>query len=227
MSACPSASSARRSDGHERPESSPREDLSAAVRATRRDGLPGRAAVRRAGRRSPYLTHQQETVTRGELRERVAKQAAVFAGYGIGPGSTVGLRTAAQLHPGRGAARAVAAGRPGDALRLPAQTGRGGRRSARPAGRSSWSGPAPTSRPTFGFRPEYEVVTECRGTGRPAADRAPAGPVQLRLHRAAEGDRQDRRVARRRDGPVRRDRPGCRARATGYCCSVRRRTASA
>ena len=41
----------------------------------------------------PYLTHQRETVTRGELRERVAKQAAVFAGYDIGPGSTVGLRT--------------------------------------------------------------------------------------------------------------------------------------
>src|SRR6476659_7455329 len=43
--------------------------------------------------RLPYLTHQQETLSRGELRDRVTKQAAVVAGYGIGPGSTVGLRT--------------------------------------------------------------------------------------------------------------------------------------
>ncbi|MDW6065765.1 AMP-binding protein [Streptomyces sp. FXJ1.4098] len=40
-----------------------------------------------------YLTHKQLTISRGELRERVAKQAEVFAGYGIGPGSAVGLRT--------------------------------------------------------------------------------------------------------------------------------------
>nr|WP_247198752.1 hypothetical protein [Streptomyces sp. LBUM 1477] len=41
----------------------------------------------------PYLTHQRETVARGGLRERVARQAAVFTGYDIGPGSTVGLQT--------------------------------------------------------------------------------------------------------------------------------------
>ncbi|WSS95158.1 fatty acid--CoA ligase family protein [Streptomyces phaeochromogenes] len=116
----------------------------------------------------PYLTHQQETVTRGELRERVAKQAAVFAGFGIGPGSAVGLRTPPSftqvevlLALWRLGAQVMLFDfrlKPAEVAALCA--------SCRPqfmvrAGSNVQA--------TFGFRPEYEVVTECRGTGRPAA----------------------------------------------------------
>ena len=115
----------------------------------------------------PYLTHQQETITRGELRERAAKQAAVFAGYGIGPGSTVGLRTPPSftqvevlLALWRLGAQVMLFDfrlKPAEVTALCA--------SCRPqflvrAGSNVQA--------TFGFRSEYEVVTECRGTGRPA-----------------------------------------------------------
>ncbi|MFI1481797.1 class I adenylate-forming enzyme family protein [Streptomyces sp. NPDC020747] len=115
----------------------------------------------------PYLTHQQETVSRGELRERVAKQAAVFAGFGIGPGSAVGLRTPPSFTQ---VEVLLALWRLGAQVMLfdfrlkPAEVA-ALCTSCRPqfmvrAGSNVQA--------TFGFRPEYEVVTECRGTGRPA-----------------------------------------------------------
>ena len=61
------------------------------------------------------------------------------------PGQHRGAADAAQLHPDRGAARPVAARRPGDALRLPAQAAGGGGALRAPADRSSWSAPVPTS----------------------------------------------------------------------------------
>lgn len=114
--------------------------------------------------RLPYLTHQQEMLTRGELWERVGKQAAVFAGYGIRPGSTVGLQTPPsftqlevllalwrlgaqvmlfdfRLKPPEVAALCV---------------------SCRPQFMVSAGS---NVRATFGFRSEYEVVTERRRTG--------------------------------------------------------------
>lgn len=115
----------------------------------------------------PYLTHQQETVTRGELRERVAKQAAVFAGYGIGPGSAVGLRTPPSftqvevlLALWRLGAQVLLFDfrlKPAEVEALCA--------SCRPQFMVS---AGVNVRATFGFRPEYEVVTEYRGTGRAA-----------------------------------------------------------
>ncbi|MGO4424273.1 AMP-binding protein, partial [Streptomyces sp. MCAF7] len=111
-----------------------------------------------------YLTHKQLTISRGELRERVAKQAEVFAGYGIGPGSTVGLRTPPSftqvevlLTLWRLGAQVMLFDfrlKPAEVEALCA--------SCRPqfmvrAG-SNVQGAS-------GFRPEYEIVTECRRTG--------------------------------------------------------------
>ncbi|MEU1786796.1 class I adenylate-forming enzyme family protein [Streptomyces sparsogenes] len=115
----------------------------------------------------PYLAHQQEVVTRGELRERVARQAEVFAGYGIGPGSTVGLRTPPSFTQ---VEVALALWRLGAQVMLfdfrlkPAEV-EALRATCRPrfmvrAGSNA--------RAAFGFRPEYEVVTESHATGRPA-----------------------------------------------------------
>ncbi|MGY1499511.1 class I adenylate-forming enzyme family protein [Streptomyces sp. QTS52] len=114
--------------------------------------------------RLPYLTHQQETVTRGELRERVGKQAAVFAGYGIGPGSTVGLRTPPSftqievlLALWRLGAQVLLFDfrlKPPEVAALCA--------SCRPQFMVSAGS---NVRATFGFRSEYEVVTERRRSG--------------------------------------------------------------
>lgn len=115
----------------------------------------------------PYLTHKQETVTRGELRDRVARQAEVFAGYGIGPGSTVGLRTPPSFTQAEVLLTLWRLGaqvllfdfrlKPAEVDSLCA--------SCRPqfmvrAGANVQG--------AFGFRPEYEVVTEYRAAGRPA-----------------------------------------------------------
>lgn len=115
----------------------------------------------------PYLKHQQETVTRGELRERVTKQAAVFAGYGIGPGSTVGLRTP----PSFTQIEVLLA-----LWRLGAQVLLFDFRLKPPevavlctTCRPQFMVSAGSNvRATFGFRSEHEVVTERRRTGRPA-----------------------------------------------------------
>ncbi|MER6159902.1 fatty acid--CoA ligase family protein [Streptomyces sp. NPDC001868] len=115
----------------------------------------------------PYLTHRQETVTRGELRERVAKQAAVFAGYDIGPGSTVGLQTPPSFTQ---VEVLLALWRLGAQVMLfdfrlkPAEV------DALCAGcRPQFMVRAGSNvRAAFGFRPEYEVATECRRAGRPA-----------------------------------------------------------
>ncbi|TPQ21690.1 class I adenylate-forming enzyme family protein [Streptomyces sporangiiformans] len=115
----------------------------------------------------PYLTHRQETITRGELRERVGKQAEVFAGFGIGPGSTVGLRTPPSFTQ---VEVLLALWRLGAQVMLfdfrlkPAEV-EALCASCRPrfmvrAGSNV--------RAAFGFQPEYEVVTECRRTGAPA-----------------------------------------------------------
>ena len=115
----------------------------------------------------PYLTHQQETVTRAELRERVAKQAAVFAGYGIGPGSTVGLRTPPSFTQ---VEVLLALWRLGAQVMLfdfrlkPAEV-EALCATCRPQFMVSAGA---NVRATFGFRPDYEVVTECHGTGRAA-----------------------------------------------------------
>ncbi|MGY0062205.1 class I adenylate-forming enzyme family protein [Streptomyces sp. LZ34] len=116
----------------------------------------------------PYLTHKQVTVSRGALREQVARQAEVFAGYGIGPGSTVGLRTPPSFTQAEVLLTLWRLGaqvmlfdfrlKPAEVEALCA--------SCRPqfmvrAG-SNVQG-------TFGFRPEYEIVTEYRAAGRPAA----------------------------------------------------------
>lgn len=117
--------------------------------------------------RLPYLTHQQETVTRGELRERVSKQAAVFAGYGIGPGSTVGLRTPPSFTQ---IEVLLALWRLGAQVLLfdfrlkpPEVAALCG--SCRPQFMVSAGS---NVRATFGFRSEYEVLTERRRTGLPA-----------------------------------------------------------
>ncbi|BBC37429.1 Secondary metabolite synthesis protein [Streptomyces graminofaciens] len=116
----------------------------------------------------PYLTHQQETVRRGELRERVAKQAAVFAGYGIGPGSTVGLRTPPSFTQ---VEVLLALWRLGAQVLLfdfrlkPAEV-----EALSAVCRPQFMVGAGTNvRAAFGFRPEYEVTTEARRSGRPAA----------------------------------------------------------
>ncbi|GHH89135.1 class I adenylate-forming enzyme family protein [Streptomyces capitiformicae] len=116
----------------------------------------------------PYLTHQQETVTRGELRERVAKQAAVFAGYGIGAGSTVGLRTPPSFTQVEVLLALWQLGaqvllfdfrlKPAEVEALSAV--------CRP---QFMVGAGTNVRAAFGFRPEYEVTTEVRRGGRPAA----------------------------------------------------------
>ncbi|MFI9170782.1 class I adenylate-forming enzyme family protein [Streptomyces lincolnensis] len=118
--------------------------------------------------RLPYLTHRQDTVTRGELRDRVAGQAAVFAGYGIGPGSTVGLRTPPSftqvevlLALWRLGAQVLLFDfrlKPAEVEALCA--------TCRPR---FLVGAGTNVRAAFGFRPEYEVATEVRRTGRPAA----------------------------------------------------------
>ncbi|MFF5359041.1 class I adenylate-forming enzyme family protein [Streptomyces scabiei] len=116
----------------------------------------------------PYLTHQRETVARGGLRERVARQAAVFAGYDIGPGSTVGLQTPPSFTQ---VEVLLALWRLGAQVMLfdfrlkPAEV------DALCAGcRPQFMVRAGSNvRAAFGFRPEYEVATECRRAGRPAA----------------------------------------------------------
>ncbi|MEI5523322.1 class I adenylate-forming enzyme family protein [Streptomyces brasiliscabiei] len=116
----------------------------------------------------PYLTHRQETVTRGELRERVAKQAAVFAGYAIGPGSTVGLQTPPSFTQ---VEVLLALWRLGAQVMLfdfrlkPAEVDALCAR-CRP---QFMVRAGANVRAAFGFRPEYEVATECRRAGRPAA----------------------------------------------------------
>ncbi|MET9849252.1 class I adenylate-forming enzyme family protein [Streptomyces ossamyceticus] len=116
----------------------------------------------------PYLTHQRETVNRGELRERVAKQAAVFAGHGIGPGSTVGLQTPPSFTQ---VEVLLALWRLGAQVLLfdfrlkPAEVSALGE-VCRP---QFMVGAGSNVRATFGFRPEYEVTTEIRRGGRPAA----------------------------------------------------------
>ncbi|MGW1785312.1 class I adenylate-forming enzyme family protein [Streptomyces sp. NPDC002143] len=116
----------------------------------------------------PYLIHRQETVTRGELRERVAKQAAVFAGYGIGPASTVGLRTPPSFTQ---VEVLLALWRLGAQVLLfdfrlkPAEVA-GLCASCRPQFMVSAGA---NVRATFGFRSEYEVLTERQAGGRPAA----------------------------------------------------------
>ncbi|MFI1355267.1 class I adenylate-forming enzyme family protein [Streptomyces sp. NPDC020898] len=115
----------------------------------------------------PYLTHQQETVTRGELRDRVTNQAAVFAEYGIGPGSTVGLRTP----PSFTQIEVLLA-----LWRLGAQVLLFDFRLKPPEVATLCTSCRPqfmvsagsNVRATFGFRSEYEVVTERRRTGLPA-----------------------------------------------------------
>ena len=116
----------------------------------------------------PYLTHQRETVTRGELRERVAKQAAVFAGYGIGPDSTVGLRTPPSFTQ---VEVLLALWRLGAQVTLfdfrlkPTEV-----EALCATCRPQFMVCAGTNvRATFGFRCEYEVTTERRRTGCPAA----------------------------------------------------------
>lgn len=172
----------------------------------------------------PYLTHQQETVTRGELRERVAKQAAVFAGYGIGPGSTVGLRTPPSftqvevlLALWRLGAQVLLFDfrlKPAEVEALCA--------SCRPQFMVS---AGVNVRATFGFRPEYEVVTECRGTGRAAT----TGHRLVQFSSGSTGrPKVIGRTARSLAAEVERFAaiPGMPGRATGCCCSVRLRTAS-
>jgi acyl-coenzyme A synthetase/AMP-(fatty) acid ligase len=115
----------------------------------------------------PYLTHQQETLTRAELRERGAKQAAVFAGYGIGPGSTVGLRTPPSFTQ---VEVLLALWRLGAQVmlfdfRLKPREVEALCASCRPQFMVS---AGVNVRATFGFRPEYEVLTECHGTGQAA-----------------------------------------------------------
>ncbi|MEV1065807.1 class I adenylate-forming enzyme family protein [Streptomyces sp. NPDC050263] len=116
----------------------------------------------------PYLIHRQEVVTRGELRERVAKQAAVFAGYGIGPASTVGLRTPPSFTQ---VEVLLALWRLGAQVLLfdfrlkPAEVA-GLCASCRPQFMVSAGA---NVRATFGFRSEYEVLTERQTGGRPAA----------------------------------------------------------
>ncbi|SDM72696.1 Acyl-CoA synthetase (AMP-forming)/AMP-acid ligase II [Streptomyces sp. cf386] len=115
----------------------------------------------------PYLAHRQELVTRGELRDRVAQQAAVFAGYGIGAGSTVGLRTPPSftqvevlLALWRLGAQVLLFDfrlKPAEVTALCA--------TCRPQFMVS---AGVNVRATFGFRSEYEVVTERLGGGRPA-----------------------------------------------------------
>ncbi|WP_200307177.1 class I adenylate-forming enzyme family protein [Streptomyces adelaidensis] len=115
----------------------------------------------------PYLTHRQETVTRRELRERVAKQAAVFAGYDIGPGSTVGLQTPPSFTQ---VEVLLALWRLGAQVMLfdfrlkPAEVDALGA-TCRP---QFMVRAGSNVRAAFGFRPEYEVATECRRAGRPA-----------------------------------------------------------
>ncbi|WNZ12484.1 class I adenylate-forming enzyme family protein [Streptomyces sp. 11x1] len=115
----------------------------------------------------PYLTHQRETVTRGELRERVAKQAAVFAGYDIGPGSTVGLRTPPSFTQ---VEVLLALWRLGAQVMLfdfrlkPAEVD-----ALCAVCRPQFMVRAGANvRAAFGFRSEYEVATECRRAGRAA-----------------------------------------------------------
>jgi len=117
--------------------------------------------------RLPYLTHRQETLTRGEVKERVAQQAAVFAAYGIGPGSTVGLWTPpsfTQLEVLLALWRLGAQVLLFDfRLKPPEVDALCG--SCRP---QFMVGAGSNVRATFGFRSEYEVVTERRGSGSPA-----------------------------------------------------------
>jgi acyl-coenzyme A synthetase/AMP-(fatty) acid ligase len=115
----------------------------------------------------PYLTHRQETITRGELRERVGKQAEVFAGFGIGPGSTVGLRTPPSFTQ---VEVLLALWRLGAQVMLfdfrlkPAEV-----EALCATCRPRFMVRAGSNvRAAFGFQPEYEVVTECRRTGPPA-----------------------------------------------------------
>jgi acyl-coenzyme A synthetase/AMP-(fatty) acid ligase len=115
----------------------------------------------------PYLAHLQTTVTRGELRERVAQQAEVFAGYDIGPGSTVGLRTPPSFTQ---VEVLLALWRLGAQVMLfdfrlkPAEV-EALSASCRP---QFMVGAGSNVRSAFGFRPEYEVSTECRRSGRAA-----------------------------------------------------------
>ncbi|MGW0712107.1 class I adenylate-forming enzyme family protein [Streptomyces sp. NPDC002643] len=116
----------------------------------------------------PYLTHLEETVTRGELRERVAKQAAVFAGYGIGPDSTVGLRTPPSFTQ---VEVLLALWRLGAQVMLfdfrlkPAEV----EALCATCAPQFMVSAGTNVRAAFGFRSEYEVATECRRKGRPAA----------------------------------------------------------
>ncbi|WP_055529340.1 class I adenylate-forming enzyme family protein, partial [Streptomyces graminilatus] len=115
--------------------------------------------------RLPYLTHQQETLTRGELRKRVTEQAAVFAGYGIGPGSTVGLRTPpsfTQIEVLLALWRLGAQVLLFDFRLKPPEVA-----ALHAFCRPQFMVSAGTNvRATFGFRSEYEVVTERHGHGK-------------------------------------------------------------
>lgn len=115
----------------------------------------------------PYLTHRQETVTRGELRNRMAGQAAVFAGCGVGAGSTVGLRTPPSFTQ---VEVLLALWQLGAQVLLfdfrlkPAEVA-----ALRATCRPQFMVSAGTNvRATFGFRSEYEVITERQAGGRPA-----------------------------------------------------------
>ncbi|MET8980054.1 fatty acid--CoA ligase family protein [Streptomyces sp. NPDC004539] len=115
----------------------------------------------------PYLTHRQESLTRGELRERVAKQAAVFEGYGIGGRSTVGLRTPPSFTQ---VEVLLALGQLGAQVQLfdyrlkPAEI-----TALRAVCRPQFMVSAGVNvQAAFGFRADYEVVTERLPGGRPA-----------------------------------------------------------
>ncbi|MFE7273474.1 class I adenylate-forming enzyme family protein [Streptomyces sp. NPDC057623] len=135
----------------------------------RDDGMRSlvRSLLDAQGDELPFLTHRQDTVTRGELRDRVARQAAVFAGYGIGTGSTVGLRTPPSFTQ---VEVLLALWRLGAQVLLfdfrlkPAEVA-----ALRTTCRPQFMVSAGTNvQATFGFRAEYEVVTERQAGGRAA-----------------------------------------------------------
>src|SRR5690349_14370966 len=115
----------------------------------------------------PYLIHRDESVSRAEVRGAAAREARVFTGQGIGPGSTVGLQVPpsfTQIEVLLGLWRAGAQVMLFDHRLKPAEVDRLAA-SCRPQFMVRAGAPRPAA---LGFQPRYGVVTEPRRDGLPA-----------------------------------------------------------
>jgi len=115
----------------------------------------------------PYLIHSDDSVSRAEVRGAAAREARIFAGQGIGPGTTVGLQVPPSLTQ---IEVLLALWRCGAQVMLfdhrlkPAEV----ERLAAVCRPQFMVRAEPRRRAALGFEPRYPVATETRRDGSPA-----------------------------------------------------------